>query len=315
LSPDNLRRSNDEHPEYQYSPSPEFDDTLWPADADENHYRAMIDKVDLRSFGRAGELPPPTCREVVCNAMASVRSLEDLGEDIIISRSLGIDRYGRLCKIGRSDRDFRDVFCQFVAAIRQKLRDEMRRLAPPPDVREIIEEYARRLESFGKPDVHSPEKLLSFGLQSNNFGAVRRLYDEARNCLSAPDFGILDIRALHARCKPAEDEVEELIKLVGRVSDDLGEKGFSDRRDAMLEMRRSVGLATNSMERMFEGLDYLWHAAGLDPEKKKTLKEEIQRATKVVSDDETVDTLLSYILQLENELEAAIRRFTGVGST
>ena len=154
-------------------------------------------------------MPVPTVREVRLNAMASVRFLEELGESMVDSSSMGIDYAGRLFQIRHRPRqhNFREAFIGVVLDIRTQveLRDQMKK----------VQNTLAAITDWG-----------------NEHDCLRRSLPElleldkcARVMMEETKFSISKLESIMTGSEKAVKELDRIISVVNSVKQDLIDTG------------------------------------------------------------------------------------------
>lgn len=229
--------------EDEHADSNETAEDAWKSDAQPwklHPNRDMIlklaDRADLDKFGSRGELPIPTCRELIHNAMASVQLLDRLGADIVYSHGLGIDYAGRIYRPGPSEENYHEDFCEMVACVQEKLRLRELRKA----IRRKIKTFS---ESIGFSNAAHPDGPLFFCVRNRHLEKVGALHQAVHAELNDPSLDNLSLQWILSRCSPAERELYDFILLNERVGADLVKDGSSDKWTELIGMWEAAGMA------------------------------------------------------------------------
>jgi hypothetical protein len=211
----------------------------WPRNPTQQEYDRLVSLADSQWLGLVADLSDVTFEVVLHNAMVSVPLLEVLGDGVVNTFGLGIDRFGRLRHIPPGGQDYRGTFCTLVARIEQKLAREMAFQALVMGLRDKLNLFLQRTALNDNSGVGDQDRQLS---------EVRVLRKEIRKELSRPGIKVRHVDAVLSKTRPAMVELHKMGVLSVGVLEDLRDRRRPDRWDELVEMRRSLGLAPADME-------------------------------------------------------------------
>lgn len=163
---------------------------------------------ELNNIRLDGLVPDPTVRDVIVSAMNSVKFLEELGDETITSKDVGIDHAGRLCvRPGWVDMDLRNDFHDAVVKIRGTLSRRQAVAKLRPYMEAIVEDNWILY-------------VIDAGYKETN-----ALLSSIDDLMCASRFDLDGLEKLSAVRKQAVVELEEIANLLILLKHDLLETG------------------------------------------------------------------------------------------
>lgn len=211
----------------------------WPHDPTQQAFDRLESLASTKWRGLVADLPEATQEVVLHNAMVSIPLLGVLGDNVLKTAGLGIDRFGRLRHIPPNGRDYTAQFRYLIAKVEKNLARDV----AVEGVALALREKAHVFLQQSVIDDIPGDKPLDQGL-----GNVKKLRREIRKNLSRPGIKLRHVKAVIAECKPALDEMMALGLLSLDVVEDLGKGRTPSRWYELLERRRAIGLAPEEME-------------------------------------------------------------------
>jgi hypothetical protein len=186
-------------------------ESRWANSPSKEAVRRLVDCVGLEDNVLDGWSSDLTARDVILNAVASVRFLERVGSSAIHPDSIGIDSDGRLCKVPTHNAiwhtDYRAEFCEVISTLQKNQRQ-----APTKEkIRGLMKAYLNLEDDDFFEDTTGDE---TSGLRS----LIRAL-------VLKQDFGVLDLKPVLAECKAAAKRMDSAVLLVNAVRQDLIDTG------------------------------------------------------------------------------------------